>query len=95
MPYVNDFGDGRLWDRSGRPWHRIAQWLDPDEAAELLAEGATWLVQWCDEGFTWGDSSDVPAVELLERMVVTSSGVVYGVDLRVIRFCRLSGERFR
>ncbi|GII59205.1 hypothetical protein Pth03_75940 [Planotetraspora thailandica] len=69
MPYVNDFGDGRLWDRSGRPWHRMAQWLEPDEAAGLLAEGATWLVQWCDEGLTWGDSSDVPAAELLVHMV--------------------------
>ncbi|MER5326981.1 hypothetical protein [Streptosporangium roseum] len=66
---MNDFGDGRLWDRSGQPWRRTSEWLDPDDVNELLAVGATWLVQWCDEGFTWGDSSEVPVAELLARMV--------------------------
>ncbi len=25
------FADGQLWDRQGRPWRRVAEWLEPRE----------------------------------------------------------------
>jgi hypothetical protein len=64
MSHVNNFGGGLLWDRSGQPWRRTAEWLDPDEVSVLLAAGASWLVQWCSQGFTWSDESTVTVAEV-------------------------------
>lgn len=69
MSYVDRFADGLLWDRDGKPWRRRNGWLEPDAAADLLAAGSRWLVQWCGEGFTWYDQTSVTAKELQERMI--------------------------
>jgi hypothetical protein len=49
------FAEGRLWDRQGRAWHRVAEWLEPSEARALVSAGAPWLVEWCGGRMEWSD----------------------------------------
>jgi hypothetical protein len=70
MSQVNGFGGGLLWDRSGLPWRRTAEWLDPAEVNALLAAGASWLIQWCGQrGFTWSDEAELTAAEVCTKLL--------------------------
>ena len=68
---------GHLWDRSGQRWRRVVDWLEPDEAAELVRDGATWLVEWCSGGrgprFTWADEAAPNALtrDVLPRIMTS------------------------
>jgi hypothetical protein len=72
---------GYLWDRSGRRWRRVADWLEPDEAAKLVRDGATWLVEWCGGGYrprlTWSDelSPGALAQNVLSEVITTRKAI--------------------
>jgi hypothetical protein len=66
------FADGRLWDRQGRPWRRVAEWLEPREAETLVAAGARWMVEWCGGRMEWPDEVNDGALvhDLLPAMML-------------------------
>ncbi|NEB77367.1 hypothetical protein G3I40_19385 [Streptomyces sp. SID14478] len=47
MPITNAYAEGKLWDPSGHPWTRVKNWIDPDEAEDLVTSAAAWVINGC------------------------------------------------
>jgi hypothetical protein len=60
------YAEGRLWDRDGRPWRQVDEFVEPPRALELVRSGAPWLVEWCGGRLEW--ATEQTAGGLLEQV---------------------------
>lgn len=64
--YHATYAEGRLWDRDGRPWQRVDEFVQPQRALQLVRAGARWLVEWCGGPLEW--PTEQTAGRLLDQL---------------------------